>query len=156
MSGFATASRASRAAVSFRQQGLSGAVDPVVAAVSRVEARALITRDLDFANIRAYPPDEHAGVIALRLTGQGIDGVLDTVARLAPQLDEAKVRRHLWIVDEVRIGSSTKSESESILRRRIEPVAAFIRSRRCDRGLLSGPQGGPCIAHRHSAAHAVS
>jgi predicted nuclease of predicted toxin-antitoxin system len=45
---------------------LVGAEDSVIAAKSRDEDRILTTLDLDFANIRAYPPAEYAGIIVLR------------------------------------------------------------------------------------------
>jgi predicted nuclease of predicted toxin-antitoxin system len=48
---------------------LTGAEDSTRAASSRVEGRVLITLDLDFANIRAYPPPEYAGIIILRPKG---------------------------------------------------------------------------------------
>ena len=41
---------------------LSGTDDQVVASTSRNEGRILLTLDLDFANIRAYPPREHPGL----------------------------------------------------------------------------------------------
>ncbi len=47
-------------------EGLTGADDSALAAGSRSEGRVLVTRDLDFANIRAYPPAEYAGIIVLR------------------------------------------------------------------------------------------
>jgi len=39
-------------------EGLTGADDARVAAVCQAEARVLFTLDLDFADIRAYPPSE--------------------------------------------------------------------------------------------------
>jgi predicted nuclease of predicted toxin-antitoxin system len=38
---------------------LAGHPDPDVALVCQREQRALITLDLDFADIRAYPPDQY-------------------------------------------------------------------------------------------------
>ena len=52
------------------QEELSGAEDAVIATTSRSEDRILLTLDLDFANIRAYPPGEHAGMIILRMKQQ--------------------------------------------------------------------------------------
>ena len=46
---------------------LSGADDETIAARARDEDRILLTLDLDFANIRAYPPGQHTGIIVLRL-----------------------------------------------------------------------------------------
>ena len=45
---------------------LSGAADATVASRLAQEARVLITLDLDFANIRAYPPERYAGIVVLR------------------------------------------------------------------------------------------
>jgi predicted nuclease of predicted toxin-antitoxin system len=38
------------------EEGLTGAGDPEVAAACQTGARVLFTLDLDFADIRAYPP----------------------------------------------------------------------------------------------------
>ncbi len=51
-------------------EALSGADDESVANRVRTENRILITLDLDFSNIRAYPPEEYAGIIVLRLKKQ--------------------------------------------------------------------------------------
>jgi hypothetical protein len=45
---------------------LTGAEDSAIAVRSQAEGRVLITLDLDFANIRAHPPAEYAGIIVLR------------------------------------------------------------------------------------------
>ncbi len=46
-------------------ESLSGSDDEAVAAKSRSEGRILVTLDLDFANIQAYPPGTHAGIVIL-------------------------------------------------------------------------------------------
>jgi predicted nuclease of predicted toxin-antitoxin system len=51
-------------------ESLSGADDETIANSVRAEARILLTLDLDFANIRAYPPEQHPGIIVLRLKTQ--------------------------------------------------------------------------------------
>jgi predicted nuclease of predicted toxin-antitoxin system len=51
-------------------EGLGGEDDlPVLQAAVR-EDRILVTFDLDFADIRAYPPGTHAGVVVFRLRDQ--------------------------------------------------------------------------------------
>jgi hypothetical protein len=52
--------------IGVRRVWLSGAEDATIAVRCRTEGRILITLDLDFANIRAYPPAEYAGIIILR------------------------------------------------------------------------------------------
>lgn len=81
-------------------QGMSGVKDPRVAAVCRDEARCLITLDLDFGNIRDYPPAEYAGIVVLRLDDQAKRYVMQAVAALLPMLRDASLEGRLWIVDE--------------------------------------------------------
>jgi len=50
-----------------RDIGLAAAPDREIAARARGNAAALLTRDLDFANIREYPPEDYDGIIVLRL-----------------------------------------------------------------------------------------
>ena len=47
-------------------QELTGAPDPQVAAVCQSEQRAIVTLDLDFSDIRTYPPIDFPGIIVLR------------------------------------------------------------------------------------------
>ena len=42
-----------------QDEGLSGADDTKVAGLARQEQRVLLTLDLDFSNIRAYPPESY-------------------------------------------------------------------------------------------------
>ena len=51
-------------------EGLSGAEDQSIANRLRSESRSLLTLDLDFANIQAYPPGDYPGIIVLRLKAQ--------------------------------------------------------------------------------------
>lgn len=85
------------------QEALSGAEDAVIASTSRSEDRILVTLDLDFANIRAYPPGEHAGIIILRMKQQDKRTVLAYVRRLAAALGRRSPAGELWIVDGNRI-----------------------------------------------------
>ena len=47
-------------AVTVLDQGMGGGVDPVIAEVCKRESRALVTLDLDFADIRAYAPASYS------------------------------------------------------------------------------------------------
>ena len=78
----------------------AGTSDTVLAATCRAEGRTLLTCDLDFADIRAYPPNDHAGVIVFRLQRQSKPRVLAAFARLLPLLSSQPLKGHLWIVDE--------------------------------------------------------
>jgi predicted nuclease of predicted toxin-antitoxin system len=50
-----------------RDIGLGAAPDREVANHAKASAAALITRDMDFADVRRYPPDEYAGLVVLRI-----------------------------------------------------------------------------------------
>jgi len=82
---------------------LSGVDDETVASTSRSEGRVLVTLDLDFANIRAYPPGEHPGIAILRVKHQDKPTVLVHLRRLAMALVRRNPTGELWIVDDSRI-----------------------------------------------------
>lgn len=82
---------------------LTGAADPKLAEVARKEERALVTLDLDFADIRVYPPQEYPGIIVLRLKRQDRPHVLEVCRRLLTVLKEEPLTERLWIVEEDRI-----------------------------------------------------
>ena len=48
-------------------EGLQGEADPPVLRAAAHEGRILLTFDLDFADIRHYPPGTHAGIVVFRL-----------------------------------------------------------------------------------------
>ena len=84
-------------------EALIGAPDPKLAEVALDEKRALVSLDLDFADIRVYPPHEYPGIIVLRLKRQDRPHVLEVCRRLLTVLSEEPLVGRLWIVDEDRI-----------------------------------------------------
>ncbi|MBI1899373.1 MAG: DUF5615 family PIN-like protein [Acidobacteria bacterium] len=84
-------------------EDLSGSDDHLLAARARSESRILLTLDLDFANIQAYPPHEHPGVIVLRLKRQDKATVVAYVRRIAAALERRSPAGELWIVESNRI-----------------------------------------------------
>jgi predicted nuclease of predicted toxin-antitoxin system len=54
-------------ALTVHEQGLRGEADVDIASVCRQEERAIVTLDLDFSDIREYPPEEYYGIVVLRL-----------------------------------------------------------------------------------------
>lgn len=85
------------------EQRLAGQPDAHIAGTCQAEQRALVTLDLDFADLRRYPPADHAGLIVLRPATQSIPAVLALIQRLVPLLDQEPVAGALWIVDEGRV-----------------------------------------------------
>lgn len=90
-------------ALTIFDQKMIGESDPYVASVCQAERRALITLDLDFSDIRTYPPSDFAGIIVLRPSTQGSQSVLDLVERLVPILDAEALDGNLWILDEIHL-----------------------------------------------------
>ena len=84
-------------------EGLAGSDDPKVAATCRAEARVLFTLDLDFADIRAYPPKEYVGIVVFRPAEPSRRQVLDLVARVLPVLAAEWAPHQLWIVEPARV-----------------------------------------------------
>ena len=85
------------------EEGISGSLDPRIAAVCQQEQRALITLDKDFADIRTYPPSEYDGLVVMRIPHQDKPSVLALVERLLPLLEQEMLAQRLWIVDEQRV-----------------------------------------------------
>ena len=96
-------------------QGLRGHADPEIADVARREGRVVVTLDLDFGNIREYPPEEYRGLIVLRVADQSRRRVLHVMEHVIAVLDCAPLEGHLWVVSEggirIRPGHSTEEPS---------------------------------------------
>jgi len=60
----------------------------------------LLTLDLDFADIRAYPPEDYCGIIVMRLARRDKPRVLEVLGRLLLKLDAEELIGKLWIVNE--------------------------------------------------------
>lgn len=90
------------------EEKLSGAEDTIVAATCRAEGRILITLDLDFANIRAYPPDAHPGIIVIRTKAQDKLTLLAVFHRVLPVIANQSPEEQLWIVEMDRVRIRTR------------------------------------------------
>ncbi|MBN2258243.1 MAG: DUF5615 family PIN-like protein [Anaerolineaceae bacterium] len=92
-------------AITVLDQELGGSADPRIVSVCRNEDRALVTLDMDFADIRTYPPNHFPGLIVLRLRRQDKPYVMRTFTRLIPIFSTEPLQHRLWIVedDKVRI-----------------------------------------------------
>jgi len=84
-------------------QGLRGREDHEIAEVCRAEGRVLISLDLDFSDIRMFPPENYAGLIVLRLRAKGRAAVRNVFQRVVAHLNQEPIAGLLWIVDEQRI-----------------------------------------------------
>ena len=84
-------------------ESLTGADDSVIADRARVEDRVLVTLDLDFGNVQAYPPADQPGIIVLRLKNQDKHNVIALIKRLVLVLATRDPAGELWIVQPDRI-----------------------------------------------------
>jgi predicted nuclease of predicted toxin-antitoxin system len=88
-----------------RDSGLGTAPDDVIAERARATHAVLVTRDLDFADVRRYPPAEYSGIVILRLPDDAM--AKDIAAVLARFLADTEVvdqlPRRLATVDETRV-----------------------------------------------------
>ena len=90
-------------ALSVMDQQLAGHPDEDVAAVCQAEQRALVTLDLDFSDIRSYPPEDYEGIIVLRPVLQTISSILRLTTRAVSLVDTESLAGRLWIVDENQV-----------------------------------------------------
>jgi predicted nuclease of predicted toxin-antitoxin system len=85
------------------EERLSGSTDSVLLEFCRAEARVLVTLDLDFADLRLYPPDSHSGIVVIRSKQQDKPALISLLRRLLPVLASRSPERQLWIVEADRI-----------------------------------------------------
>ena len=78
-------------------EDLSGCSDPTVFGVCQHESRVLVTLDLDFSNVTAYPPSTHCGIVVIRSKAQ------DKLTLMGPVLKRQSPGAQLWIVEHDRI-----------------------------------------------------
>jgi predicted nuclease of predicted toxin-antitoxin system len=100
-------------AVTVVEEGMGGRVDPDVAQVCQKETRALLTLDLDFSDIRAYPPEDYHGIVVFRPAIQSITTLLRLTARLLMVLEQEALEGRLWIVEDhqVRIREGSQGQT---------------------------------------------
>lgn len=85
------------------QQGMRGVGDTDLFEVCNDEQRVLVTLDMDFSNVLAFPPGGTPGVIVLR----GRDALLRTIDILIESLSQALENDEptgtLWIIEPGRL-----------------------------------------------------
>lgn len=84
-------------------QGHGGEKDPTLADLVKMEDRIFVTLDLDFADIRVYPPTEYPGFVVFRLARQDKPYVVGVMNKLLQALQAEAPTGSLWIVEEDRI-----------------------------------------------------
>ena len=90
-------------AESVDDEALGSTDDRVISERVRTERRALLSLDLGFADIRAYPPQDYSGLIVFRSKAQDKVTLLSLLRRLIPVLRQRSPEGQLWIVESDRI-----------------------------------------------------
>lgn len=85
------------------EEGLTGGSDPNLAAHASNESRILLTCDLDFSDIRRYPPGSHAGIVLFRLHLQAIPACRRAILDALSALPENDFVGNLVIIEDARI-----------------------------------------------------
>jgi len=96
-------SRYGHDAVTVPQQELAGQSDAVIWEAAQREGRFLITMDLDFADIRHFPPGTHEGILVLRLSRQGREAIRNLFQAILAQHPLESFKGCIVIADERRI-----------------------------------------------------
>jgi predicted nuclease of predicted toxin-antitoxin system len=84
-------------------EDLAGEDDPPIIKAATEEGRILMTFDLDFADIRQYPPGTHSGIVVFRLHDQRWRTLEGPAKRLLTESNLNKLEQGLAIVDETRV-----------------------------------------------------
>lgn len=96
------------------QEGLSGAADHDIYAVSRAESRCLVTLDLDFADVVRFPPHLTGGIVVIRCPRNPSLTLLERLIRsflmAVNTSDEITLPGRLWIVEIDRIRVHQRSD----------------------------------------------
>ncbi len=83
-------------------EGLSGAKDPVVWQRVCQEGRFFITLDLDFSDVRRFPPGTHPGLLLLRPKDRSRDAVVRVLKRVLQEHPLSNLTGCLVVADEHR------------------------------------------------------
>lgn len=84
-------------------QNLRGASDDKLLTICCKEQRAMITLDLDFADIMVYPPGNFPGLIVMRLKDQSRKSILSVMEKVISLLKSEPLPSKLWLVDEKKV-----------------------------------------------------
>ena len=98
-------------ALTIHDQQMTGDPDPEIAAICQAEERALLTLDLDFADIRNYPPADYHGLIVLRPHSQAKQPVLQLIQQLLSLLESEQLAETFGFSKTADYGSERDSHS---------------------------------------------
>jgi predicted nuclease of predicted toxin-antitoxin system len=86
--------------VTAQDAGLSGKPDEEILAYAVEHGRVLITIDMDFSNIRRFPPHSYIGIIVLKIRPRIVAEVHAVLGQVLRDLHEAQLRKSLVMIDQ--------------------------------------------------------
>jgi predicted nuclease of predicted toxin-antitoxin system len=90
-------------ALTVKDQDLIGKPDTTIATVCLREDRVFITADLDFSDIRAYPPAKYPGIMVVRSDRQDKPTMVELFRPVLDLLSKEQVKSRLWIIEKDRV-----------------------------------------------------
>ncbi|MDH5716947.1 MAG: DUF5615 family PIN-like protein [Spirochaetia bacterium] len=84
-------------------ENIQGIDDKSLINISKKENRIFLTMDLDFSDIREYPPQDYHGIIVLRPKNQDVETINTLVKKVIPVLRNIDISGKLLIVDQNKI-----------------------------------------------------
>ena len=85
--------------VTAQEENLTGEIDQVQLRQAIRQQRVLITNDLDFRNIRRFPPADHCGIIVLKIRPKILTEVHAVLKKLLENTSPESLIQTLAIVD---------------------------------------------------------
>ncbi|MEW5956134.1 MAG: DUF5615 family PIN-like protein [Chloroflexota bacterium] len=85
--------------VTTQELNLVGKADKLQLEAAISQGRVLITNDLDFSNIRRYPPAHHSGIVVLKIRPRVLNQVHTVLKRLLDSTSQESLQQTLVIVD---------------------------------------------------------
>jgi predicted nuclease of predicted toxin-antitoxin system len=90
-------------AMTVDEQHLQGRADSVIIDTCAREGYILVTLDLDFADIRAYPPNQYPGLMVFRVVRQDKRHLIEVFKRAITVLMREPIEGRLWIIEETKV-----------------------------------------------------
>jgi hypothetical protein len=84
-------------------EGLRGSPDPPILRAAQQDGRIFLTMDKGVADVRAYPPEQFAGIVLFRPKSQGRGATLEFVRRYLPVILSADVSGRLLVVTDAGV-----------------------------------------------------
>ena len=84
-------------------EGLLSRPDTVIAKAAKEEGRVLLTLDVEFADLRKYPPGQHPGIVLFRFKSLGPMTVNRLIETFVRETDLGSFAGCIVIVEELKI-----------------------------------------------------